>query len=202
MRRLLPLLTVVAALAAAGSAQASPVLPLNVSTSPLVLRDLTAAREYFQAALPDVAPVACRDVTVLVEKMRNAVLAGATVAASGVWAETELDSCEIDVSPDLWGFLTLPGYGPNIDVEVQTARNAFDDVPAHGRWAVAYGCAVLTHEYGHTFGLDSEPFGIGMPIMQEGNRLDVPPCNLLAYGWRHISHKDRLWLIGAGERGR
>jgi hypothetical protein len=182
-----------AALALAAPAQAAAA---DVTATPMVQRDLRAADDYFDVVTPDAAD-RCPSVSVFVDPMAAAIgNDGQRVAAGNVWAQTAIGSCTIDLSRSFWGFLTRPGFGPNMSATLQTSPNNYRLVPATGRWAVAYGCAVIVHEYGHVLGLPDTAHGL--PIMSMINTpQDVPPCNLMAYGWKRISHRDRLWLVGA-----
>jgi hypothetical protein len=168
----------------------------DVTATTIVQRDLRAAAEYFDVVMPN-AVDRCPSVSVFVDAMAAAIGDdGRLVAAGDVWAQTATGGCTIDLSRSFWGFLTRPGFGPNETATLQTSPNNYRLIPAHGRWAVAYACAVMAHEYGHVLGLPDTAHGL--PIMSMINApQDVPPCNLLAYGWKRISHRDRLWLVGA-----
>ena len=168
----------------------------DVTATTIVQRDLRAAADYFGVVMPN-AVDRCPSVSVSVDSMAAAIGDdGQPVAAGDVWAQTAIGSCTIDLSRSFWGFLTRPGFGPNMSATLQTSPNNYRLVPATGRWAVAYGCAVIAHEYGHVLGLPDTAHGL--PIMSMINTpQDVPPCNLMAYGWKRITHRDRLWLIGA-----
>jgi hypothetical protein len=166
---LLLALAVPAAASATGAATTASVTGTNVTSLPIVQRDLRLASEYWAIEQPTLSSP-CLSNDVLVDEMQDGVGDnGEIVLASDVWAETELDSCTINVAPVAWALGTSGDSNTTFML-----------------------CVLIAHEYGHTLGLpDTE----AIPMMSSNwARRDDPLCDRSVYGWRWTLHKDREWL--------
>jgi len=174
-----------------------PALPA-LAAGDRVTRYLALAEQYFKVVDPAATNPCPTGPSAVVAPMVAAWRAGRIVPASGVWAETFIGGCEIDLSPSFYRFLDgqePPGAG--FFVATRKHPNHFSAAPATGPWARAYACAIIAHEYGHVLGLPDS--NVGLRIMDgRAVRYDDPLCNRAAYGWKRIGHRDRLWLAGAG----
>ena len=170
-------------------AHANPPHPpptMNVTNNPTIQAYLHLAAEYWDARLPSRKP-SCGPETVTVEDMAAAQgNGGQIVSGNRIWAETAIDGCQIGLSPNFWAFLNH-----------QPPYTSQWTVTGTMRGDTALACATIAHEYGHTLGLGDTAHGIGLLNGNGNSKLDDPYCNKYAWGWKHLSHQDKLWLIGA-----
>jgi hypothetical protein len=138
------------------TAQAGPGDPFtDVSSAPVIARDLRLAAEYWHAT-------PCTAVSVIVGPMAPAQgNDGVVIPGSEIWAETALYSCTINISLSMW----------------QAAQSAD---PA-AKYAV---CTTFAHELGHSLGLaDSASSPGNMMDASPVGRRD-PLCRWMARGVR------------------
>jgi hypothetical protein len=155
-------------LMAATTASADP-LPVDVTSTPLVQRDLALAISYWAIERPALTAT-CTPEQVLVAPMADATgNDGVTLPAAQVWAETNLSACVIAISQSMWHAIVA---GSRAD------RRA--------------ACTMFAHEYGHTLGL-ADTASVAM-LNMDSNRQDDPLCTQAVFGWRGTSTRDRGWL--------
>jgi hypothetical protein len=153
----------------AASTASADSLPVDVTATPLVQRDLALAVRYWAIERPALA-VPCTPMQVFVATMADATgNDGVTLPAAQVWAETDLSSCVLNISRSMWHAIIA---GDRAD------RRA--------------ACAMFAHEYGHTLGL-ADTASVAM-LNMDSDRQDDPLCSQAVYGWGGTSTRDRGWL--------
>lgn len=161
----------------AWAAKASAAPMTDVTLNPVIAQSLAMSGEFWVGTAPTLERP-CN---------RSQVLRGPLTTADGdggreqlpatLWAETYLGSCVINISWRMWA-----------------------SVISRSREQVFYVCVTITHEDGHTLGLDDSSSS-EYPIMDfnwtAASKFD-PPCSQWVYGWQHISRRAQLWLIQNG----
>lgn len=91
----------------------------------------------------------------------------------GVGGNTQIGGCTITLAPEVWA-----------------------DAQVHDPGLRGWVCLLVAHEYAHTLGLPDadSPAMLTFTLAHA----DDPVCDQFAYGWKHLSHRDREWLAAAG----
>jgi hypothetical protein len=157
--------------------------PLTITSQPQIQLDLALAQAYWQIEVPVNPLPACLPMTVEVQALDTAVgNDGTPIPVTSTAAETQIDSCRIFIAPAAWTAYGLHQGDPPFPAQPVTA--------AEGRYML---CAILTHEYGHTLGLQDLDDNTMLNADPTVTGREQPLCATV-YEPDHLTGYEKRWL--------